>query len=66
VKWRRVTLPFGIIYTLTLLILSWNYSNTEGVKSSLLADIVMIAFPVYIGAISLVRTFTGGDESEEE
>ncbi len=66
VKWRRVTLPFGIIYTLTLLILSWNYSNTEGVQSSLLADIVMIAFPVYIGAISLVRTFTGGDESEEE
>jgi phosphatidylcholine synthase len=66
VKWRRITLPFGIIYTLTLLILSWNYSNTEGVQSSLLADIVMIAFPVYIGAISLVRTFTGGDESEEE
>ena len=54
------------IYTLTLLILSWNYSNTEGVQSSLLADIVMIAFPVYIGAISLVRTFTGGDESEED
>ncbi len=66
VKWRQITLPFGIIYTLTLLILSWNYSNTEGVQSSLLADIVMIAFPVYIGAISLVRTFTGGDESEEE
>jgi phosphatidylcholine synthase len=66
VKWRKITLPFGIIYTLTLLILSWNYSNTEGVQSSLLADIVMIAFPVYIGAISLVRTFTGGDESEED
>jgi phosphatidylcholine synthase len=66
VKWRQFTLPFGIIYTLTLLILSWNYSNTEGVQSSLVADIVMIAFPVYIGAISLVRTFTGSDESEEE
>ena len=66
VKWRQFTLPFGIIYTLTLLILSWNYSNTEGVQSSLVADIVMIAFPVYIGAISLVRTFTVSDESEEE
>jgi phosphatidylcholine synthase len=66
VKWRQLTLPFGIIYTLTLLILSWNYSNTEGVQSSLVADIVMIAFPVYIGAISLVRTFTGGDASDEE
>jgi phosphatidylcholine synthase len=66
VKWRQITLPFGIVYTLTLLILSWNYSNTEGVQSSLVADIVMVAFPVYIGAISLVRTFTGSDESEEE
>jgi phosphatidylcholine synthase len=66
VKWRQITLPFGIIYTLTLLILSWNYSNTEGVQSSLVADIVMVAFPVYIAAISLVRTFTGGDESDEE
>jgi phosphatidylcholine synthase len=66
VKWRQITLPFGIVYTLTLLILSWNYSNTEGVQSSLVADIVMVAFPIYIGAISLVRTFTGSDESDED
>jgi hypothetical protein len=66
VKWRQITLPFGIVYTLTLLILSWNYSNTEGVQSSLVTDIVMVAFPVYIGAISLVRTFTGSEESDEE
>jgi phosphatidylcholine synthase len=66
VKWRQITLPFGIIYTLTLLILSWNYSNTEGVQSSLVADIVMIAFPIYIGAISIVRTFTSGEEHVEE
>jgi phosphatidylcholine synthase len=62
-KWRKITLPFGIIYTLTLLILSWNYSNQDGVQSSLLADLVMIAFPLYIGAISLLRTFTGSEES---
>jgi phosphatidylcholine synthase len=62
-KWRNITLPFGIIYTLTLLILSWNYSNQDGVQSSLLADLVMIAFPLYIGAISLLRTFTGSEES---
>jgi phosphatidylcholine synthase len=61
-KWREITLPFGVIYTLTLFILSWNYSNTDGVHSSLLANIVMIAFPTYIGAISLLRTFTGGEE----
>jgi phosphatidylcholine synthase len=62
-KWRKVTLPFGITYTLTLLILSWNYSNQDGVQSTLVADLVMIAFPLYIGAISLVRTFTGSEES---
>ncbi|CAN2178643.1 PssA Phosphatidylserine synthase [Candidatus Nanopelagicaceae bacterium] len=62
-KWRKITLPFGVLYTLTLLILSWNYSNQEGVQSSLVADIVMIAFPLYIGAISLLRTFTGSEES---
>ena len=65
-KWRQITLPFGIIYTLTLLILSWNYSNTEGIQSSTVANVIMVAFPVYIGAISLVRTFTGGDASDED
>jgi phosphatidylcholine synthase len=65
VKWRKITLPFGIIYTLTLFILSWNYSNVEGVKTSLAANIVMVAFPIYICAISLVRTFMGSDELEE-
>jgi phosphatidylcholine synthase len=63
VKWRHVTLPFGVLYTLTLLILSWNYSNTDGIETSTLADLVMLAFPIYIGAISLIRTFTGSEES---
>ena len=63
VKWRQFTLPFGVIYTLTLLILSWNYSNENGVQSSLIADLVMIAFPIYIAIISLVRTFTGSEEN---
>ena len=63
VKWRQLTLPFGVIYTVTLLILSWNYSNENGVQSSLIADLVMIAFPIYIAIISLVRTFTGSEEN---
>ncbi len=63
-KWRKITLPFGIVYTLTLFILSWNYSNTEGVQSTIAADLVMIAFPLYIAAISLVRTFTRSEEQE--
>lgn len=65
VKWRQITLPFGVIYTLTLFILSWNYSNRAGVQSSMAADLVMIAFPIYIGAISLLRTFTGSEEIVE-
>ena len=63
IRWRRITLPFGFIYTLTLFVLSWNYSNENGVQSSMISDIVMIAFPIYIGAISLVRTFIGSEES---
>jgi phosphatidylcholine synthase len=64
VKWRKVTLPFGVIYTATLFILSWNYSNRDGIQSSMVADIVMVAFPLYICAISLIRTFMGSDELE--
>ena len=63
IRWRKITLSFGFIYTLTLFILSWNYSNENGVQSSMAAEIVMIAFPIYIGAISLVRTFIGSEES---
>ena len=63
-KWRKITLPFGIVYTLTLFILSWNYSNTQGVQSTLAADVVMIAFPLYIAAISLVRTFNRSEDQD--
>jgi len=65
VKWRFVTLPFGIIYTVTLFILSWNYSNIEGIRTSKLADCIMIAFPIYIGVISFIRTFIGTEEVSE-
>jgi phosphatidylcholine synthase len=63
VRWRQITLPFGILYTMTLFILSWNYSNTDGVSTSALTDVIMLAFPIYIVAISLLRTFTGSEES---
>jgi phosphatidylcholine synthase len=63
VKWRRITLPFGVIYILTLFLLSWTYSNKTGVDRLVVADLVMIAFPIYIGAISLLRTFNGSEES---
>jgi len=63
VKWRKFTLPFAFIYILNLLILSWNYSNEDGIQYSMFSLVIMIAFPIYIGAISLVRTFTGSEEN---
>jgi phosphatidylcholine synthase len=63
VKWRLLTLPFAVIYTLNLFILSWNYSNETGIKYSTLSLVIMIAFPVYVGLISIKRTLFS--ESEE-
>jgi phosphatidylcholine synthase len=63
VKWRLLTLPFAFIYTLNLFVLSWNYSNETGVENSTLSLVIMIAFPVYVGLISIKRTLFS--ESEE-
>ena len=63
VKWREFTLPFGVLYILTLMVLSWNYSNVDGIQTSTLADAIMLAFPLYIAVVSIVRTFSG-HESE--
>jgi phosphatidylcholine synthase len=63
VRWRVVTLPFGALYTVTLFVLSWNYSNEYGIETSRIADFIMLAFPIYIGVISIIRTFIGSEES---
>jgi phosphatidylcholine synthase len=63
IKWRLLTLPFAVIYTLNLFILSWNYSNETGIKYSTLSLVIMIAFPIYVGLISIKRTLFS--ESEE-
>ena len=61
-KWRTVTLPFAAVYILTLFILSWNYSNQDGIETTMVSKVIMIAFPIYIGAISAIRTFSGSEE----
>ena len=61
--WRKFTLPFAIIYILNLFILSWDYSNSAGLELSMISKVIMIAFPIYIAAISAVRTFIGSEES---
>jgi phosphatidylcholine synthase len=63
VNWRLITLPFAFIYMLNLFVLSWNYSNENGIENSTLSLVIMIAFPIYVGAISIKRTLFS--ESEE-
>ena len=64
-RWRTFTLPFAVLYIFNLFVLSWNYSNTDGVHLSKISMAIMIAFPIYVGAISLIRTFTGPTDASE-
>ena len=64
---RKLTLPFGAIYIGNLFYLSWSYSNENGINDQMLGKAIMIAFPIYIAAISLWRTFKNdGGNSEDE
>lgn len=62
---RKFTLPFGAIYIGNLFYLSWTYSNETGINDLMVSKAIMIAFPAYIAAISLWRTFKQ-DSSEIE
>jgi phosphatidylcholine synthase len=54
---RRITLPFGMLYLGNLTYLSWNYSNTLGVQSNIVSDIILVAFPVYIFLFGAYKTW---------
>jgi phosphatidylcholine synthase len=56
---RSVTFPLAIIYLLSLTYLSWNYGESLNSQSKMLAQSILIAFPVYLLVISAVRTLTG-------
>jgi phosphatidylcholine synthase len=58
-KLRRITLPFGMIYLGNLTYLSWNYSNTLGVQSNIVSDIILVAFPAYIFIFGAYKTWLG-------
>ena len=64
-EWRSITLPFGTLYIATIFALSWNYNNETGVSSNTATRIIMLAFPIYIALISLVRTFKGAQDANE-
>ncbi len=59
---RFITLPFGTLYIATLFYLSWSYSNASGIKDSMVSEMIMILFPIYIAVISLWRTMQSDPE----
>ena len=63
---RRVTLPFGTIYIGNLFYLSWTYSNETGINDQMASNVIMLAFPIYIAAISLWRTFKSDSANSED
>ncbi|MFM1951410.1 MAG: hypothetical protein RJA33_204 [Actinomycetota bacterium] len=65
-KWRRLTLPLAMVYITNLLVLSWNYSNTDGVQYNDLQLGIMIGFPAYIALISIQRTLFSKEDGSSE
>jgi phosphatidylcholine synthase len=53
---RSVTLPLSIIYLLGLTYLSWNYGASPNSELQMLAQFILIAFPVYVLVISTIRS----------
>jgi phosphatidylcholine synthase len=53
---RSVTLPLSIIYLLGLTYLSWNYGANPNSELQMLAQFILIAFPVYVLVISTIRS----------
>jgi phosphatidylcholine synthase len=53
---RSATLPLSIIYLLGLTYLSWNYGASPNTEIQMLAQSILIAFPLYVLVISIVRS----------
>jgi phosphatidylcholine synthase len=62
---RRITLPFAMIYLGALTYLSWTYSKTLGVQSNIVADILLIAFPLYLLIFGGFKTFESWRDREK-
>jgi phosphatidylcholine synthase len=54
---RAITLPFSIIYLINLTYLSWNYGVETNSNMKMMAQAVLLIFPLYIVLISSYRTF---------
>lgn len=56
-KFRKLTLPLTAIYLIDLTYLSWNFSDIGGAKINAAQEVFLIAFPFYIGVLSIWRTW---------
>jgi len=56
-KFRMLTLPLTALYLIDLTFLSWNFTELSGDKINNLQKIFLIAFPIYIGVLSIWRTW---------
>ena len=54
---RAITLPLTTLYLIDLTLLSWNFSELSGENIDTLQKIFLMAFPVYIAALSIWRTW---------
>ncbi len=54
---RVITLPFSIIYLMNLTYLSWNYGVEINPNLKMMAQAVLLIFPLYILMISSYRSF---------
>jgi phosphatidylcholine synthase len=56
-KFRNLTLPLTALYLIDLTYLSWNFSELSGAKINQVQEIFLVAFPIYIGVLSIWRTW---------
>lgn len=56
-KFRKLTLPLTALYLIDLTFLSWNFSDLGGAKINFVQEVFLIAFPIYVAALSIWRTW---------
>jgi phosphatidylcholine synthase len=66
VDFRNITLPLTVIYLVNLTALSWSYSDQNGSNPNLIQRIILLGFPVYLGVLSIWRTWFSGKPSTIE
>jgi phosphatidylcholine synthase len=61
---RKITLPLAFAYIANLFYLSWTYSNETGIHRQPVSEAIMIAFPLYIAVIVVIRSLKNNESDE--